>query len=153
MLRQRLLVSSLLIPSLVGLFAWDHQLGARAPVLLVLATVLAARLAFELVQLLHRRDLRASWPLSGIGAAVLVIAGWSDQFWQSVCECLAGGTSLERVAGALSIVVLVLLAALILFRTGSARAPFMYPFMYGRADAQSSRYLSVLPRQCGSVSN
>ena len=60
MLRQRLLVSSLLIPSLVGLFAWDHQLGARAPVLLVLATVLAARLAFELVQLLHRRDLRLS---------------------------------------------------------------------------------------------
>ena len=109
MLRQRLLVSSLLIPSLVGLFAWDHQLGARAPVLLVLVTVLAARLAFELVQLLHRRDLGASWPLSGIGAAVLVIAGWSDQFWQSVCECLAGGTSLERVAGALSIVVLVLL--------------------------------------------
>lgn len=109
MLRQRLLVSSLLIPLLVGLFAWDHQLGSGAPVLLVLVTVLAVRLAFELVQLLHRRDLQASWPLAGIGAAVLVISGWPGELWGGVCECLVGGSPLERVAGALAMVVLVLL--------------------------------------------
>ncbi len=109
MLRQRLLVSSLLIPLLVGLFAWDHQLGSGAPVLLVLVTVLAVRLAFELVQLLHRRDLQASWPLAGIGAAVLVVSGWPGESWGGVCECLVGGSPLERVAGALAMVVLVLL--------------------------------------------
>jgi len=75
MLRQRLLVSSLLIPSLVGLFAWDHTLGAPAPVLLVLLAVLAMRLAYELVQLLHRRDLQATWPLTGVAAAALVVSG------------------------------------------------------------------------------
>ena len=72
MLRERLLVSCLLIPSLVGLFAWDHTLGAPAPVLLVLLAVLAMRLAYELVQLLHRRDLQATWPLTGVAAAALV---------------------------------------------------------------------------------
>lgn len=109
MLRQRLLVSSLLIPLLVGLFAWDHQLGPEAPVLLILVTVLAVRLSFELVQLLHRRGLQASWPLAGIGAAVLVISGWPGELWEGVCECLVGGSPLERVAGALAMVVLVLL--------------------------------------------
>lgn len=109
MLRQRLLVSSLLIPLLVGLFAWDHQLGPRAPVLLILVTVLAVRLSFELVQLLHRRGLQASWPLAGIGAAVLVVSGWPGELWAGVCECLVGGSPLERVAGALAMLVLVLL--------------------------------------------
>ena len=109
MLRQRLLVSSLLIPSLVGLFAWDHALGAPAPVLLVLLAVLAMRLAFELVQLLHRRDLQATWPLTGIAAAALVVSGWSGELWGQVCECLSGGTPLERVAVTLATVMLVLL--------------------------------------------
>ena len=40
MLRQRLLVSVLLIRSLVGLLAWDQHLGEAAPVLLVLAVLL-----------------------------------------------------------------------------------------------------------------
>ncbi len=109
MLRQRLLVSALLIPSLVGLFAWDRRLGDQAPVLLVLVAVLAVRLAFELVQLLHRRNLQASWPLSGVAAAALVVAGWSGDLWGRICDCLAGGSPLERVAVTLAVVVLVLL--------------------------------------------
>jgi phosphatidate cytidylyltransferase len=109
MLKERLLVSCVLIPSLVGLFAWDHSLGGTAPVLLVLVGLLAVRLAFELVQLLHLRELKASWPLSGLATAVLVVAGWSSEFWGQICECLADGRPLERVALTLAVVMLVLL--------------------------------------------
>jgi phosphatidate cytidylyltransferase len=109
MLRERLLVSCLLIPSLVGLFVWDHSLGAGAPVLLVLVGLLAVRLSFELVGLLGRRNLHASWPLTGIAAALLIVAGWSGAFWSSLCECLADGVPLERVVLTLCIVTLVLL--------------------------------------------
>ena len=123
MLRERLLVSCVLIPSLVGLFAWDHSLGGEAPVLLVLVGLLAVRLAFELVQLLHRRDLKASWPLSGIAVAVLVVAGWSPQLWGRVCECLADGRPLERVALTLAVVMLVLFIGLCAwpFRPGAKK--------------------------------
>ena len=109
MLRERLLVSSLLIPALVGLFAWDHQLGATAPVLLVLCLALSLRLAYELVGLLGQRGLPTTWPLNGILAAALVAAGWSGSLWKSICPQIADTPALERVAIVFTIAVLGLL--------------------------------------------
>ncbi len=109
MLRQRLLASSILIPSLIGLFVWDASLGSEAPVLLGLCVILALRLAFELVQMLHRRGLLASWPHSGIAAAVIVVAGWSNDLWSHACGCFQDSSPLDRTALAFALMVLVLL--------------------------------------------
>ncbi len=109
MLRQRLLVSSLLIPTLVGLLAWDHHLGATAPILLVLCMALALRLAFELTGLLGQRGLPTTWPLTGIAAASLVLAGWPGSLWESLGPRIAEAAALERVAIVFTIVVLGLL--------------------------------------------
>jgi len=110
MLRQRLLVSVLLIPSLVGLLAWDHHLGEAAPVLLVLAVLLALRSAWELALLQRLRGLYSAWPLAGVAAAALVLAGWSPAAWGDHIAPLMDQTEpLERIALVFTVEVLLLL--------------------------------------------
>ena len=56
MLRWRLAVSAVLIPSFFGLFWLDARLGDSAPILLLLVVVVAMRGAGEMVDLLWTRS-------------------------------------------------------------------------------------------------
>ena len=76
MLGWRLIISAVLIPALIGIFVLDHRAGASAPYLLVLAILLAARGAWEMVRLLRTRSFAADMPLAVLCAMAVVAAGW-----------------------------------------------------------------------------
>lgn len=72
----RLSLSAVLIPLLVGLFVWDHALGASAPVLLVLCLLLALRAVWELAVLLRTRSFEPHVALASVCSAAVILAGW-----------------------------------------------------------------------------
>ena len=109
MLRHRLIASALLIPSLVGLCLLDHHLGDRAPVLLVLVVLLSVRGAWELVELQRHRGLDPGWPRVGIAVVLLIASAWKYDSANLLGRLSAGAAPLERLAMALTVVVLVLL--------------------------------------------
>lgn len=76
MLGWRLGMSALLIPLFAALCWLDHRLGAAAPVLFGLCSVLGLRSAWEFVRLLHPRfpELRLA-PIA-IGVMGLLVAAW-----------------------------------------------------------------------------
>lgn len=76
MLGWRIGISCILVPALLGLFYWDHQLGINAPVLLVLCLGLAIRAAAEMSILLKTRSMQPSFPLIGASCAVIVASNW-----------------------------------------------------------------------------
>jgi phosphatidate cytidylyltransferase len=76
MLSQRLLMSALLIPATIGLFAWDHHLGPTAPVLFVIVTVIAARCVWELVTLVRITGLQPNLWITASSVVILLVAAW-----------------------------------------------------------------------------
>ena len=76
MLKHRLLMSALLIPATVGLFAWDQSLGDRAPVLFVLVLLISARCVWELVTLLNAAGYRPKGKVILVGTWLMLIAVW-----------------------------------------------------------------------------
>ncbi len=80
MLKHRLLMSSLLIPATIGLFVWDHYLGPRAPILIVLVLAISARCVWELVTLARAADFRPSLILCWLAVWATIIAGWPSLF-------------------------------------------------------------------------
>lgn len=84
MLKHRLLMSALLIPATIGLFAWDHHLGKRAPLLLLLLIVLSSRATWELVTLARTAGFRPSLSLALVGSWGMIGIGWAplrDRGW------------------------------------------------------------------------
>jgi len=116
MLRWRLLISAILIPVLVGLFVIDHKQGPRAPALLGLYLLLAARCVYEMVLLLRHRSLEVSLLLTTACTMTVVGSSWfvaltSDDF-------AAGTAALGPVALVVTVCVLVLmLKAALTFHT------------------------------------
>jgi len=109
MLGQRLIVSVVLIPGLILLLAWDHSLGAAAPVLLVTAVLLAGRSAWELSWLLRTRSLDISWPLVLLGSTAVIWIGWSNEYWNRLLTVsIDASRPLERVLLVFAVVVVVL---------------------------------------------
>jgi len=72
----RLIISSLLISSLGGLFYLDHWIGRSAPVLLAVCVFLALRAAYEMTELLKTRSFNPSFRLVAIGSVVIVVCTW-----------------------------------------------------------------------------
>lgn len=77
MLKHRLLMSALLIPATVGLFAWDNHLGPGAPLLLVLVLLISARCVWELVHLARGVGFHPNFWLSLLGSWLMILAAWS----------------------------------------------------------------------------
>ncbi len=88
MLRWRLAVSAILIPLLIAIFTIDHKAGASAPYLLALCVLLALRGNWELVQLLKKRSLEVSYPLTMLGSIAVVMAAWWGQ-WKFAINSLS----------------------------------------------------------------
>jgi len=74
MLGWRLGISAVLIPSLIGLFAWDAQMGDTAPVLFVLCLLLSLRATWELVQLLRQQTPELSFLLPATINVAMILA-------------------------------------------------------------------------------
>lgn len=75
MLGWRLLLGPILIAALIGLFWLDARAGAAAPILLTLALALAARSAWELVQLLRVR-FQPQFAVTAGCVVAIVAANW-----------------------------------------------------------------------------
>ena len=76
MLGWRLLVSSVLIPLLIGLFYADAKLGETAPLLLLLCVLLAIRGVWEMAALLRNRSLDPHLPTVALCTVAVVASGW-----------------------------------------------------------------------------
>ncbi|HLQ44469.1 MAG TPA: hypothetical protein VK137_07060, partial [Planctomycetaceae bacterium] len=76
MLKHRLLMSALLIPATIGLFALDHQLFNNAFVLLVLVLLLSARCVWELVTMTRTASCQPSVFLTVAATWSLILMGW-----------------------------------------------------------------------------
>lgn len=76
MLKHRLLMSALLIPTTIGLFAWDHRLGGAAPILFVLVLTLSVRCVWEFVTLARTVGFQPNLWLCAACVAALLTATW-----------------------------------------------------------------------------
>jgi phosphatidate cytidylyltransferase len=82
MLKHRLLMSALLIPGAIGLFAWDHSFGSNsAPVLFVVLLAISARCVWELVVLSRAAGFRPSLALCWIWSWSLLFAVWAPRLF------------------------------------------------------------------------
>ncbi|MBX3437910.1 MAG: hypothetical protein KF861_10500, partial [Planctomycetaceae bacterium] len=104
MLRWRILVSAVLIPSAVGLFLWDARLGPPAPILFVLCVILGLRCAWELVSLLQRdvpelqRDVPdVRFAPVAVGVLLLLVATWMPHWATTGDAVIVGVLSRDRV--------------------------------------------------------
>lgn len=78
MLHLRLLMSAILIPATIGLFAWDHHLGQSAPVLLALVMLISARCVWEFVTLARTAGFRPNMVLCGVSSWLLLLLTWAS---------------------------------------------------------------------------
>ncbi len=76
MLGQRLVVGPILVLTLVGLLLLDLKLGAGAPILAALASVLVARAAWEYCQLVNVRTIRADWRFVATFGVATLLSNW-----------------------------------------------------------------------------
>lgn len=110
MLRWRLAISALLIPSLIGLFWLDARLGPSAPILFGLVIALALRGANELVDLLWTRSFTPNRVLVCICSVVVASASWFGRFGFMPITIPGEGNSLAQVMLAYSLSILALFA-------------------------------------------
>ena len=109
MLKHRLLMSALLIPATIGLFAWDHYLGDRAPVLFILMLLLSARCVWEFVTLVRAAGYRPQSALVLSGTWLMITAAWWPHLLSHQWPLRFFDEPLAYIAGALGVVVVVLL--------------------------------------------
>ena len=76
MLRWRLLMSCLLIPSLIALFIADQTLGRTASLFALFCGLVSLRSAWELCDLLAVRSIRPSFAAAGPLAMLVTLFGW-----------------------------------------------------------------------------
>lgn len=80
MLRWRLLVSAVLIPSIISLFVWDARQGPRAPVLLVICLLAGVRCAWELATMLRRDQVTVRFVPVASGVVFLIACTWAPHW-------------------------------------------------------------------------
>ena len=114
MLAWRLSLAPLLIGGLIGLFVADARCGDKAPLLWILACLLALRSTWELVQLLRVR-FDPSFPLVASAALAIVSSNW-------IVPLAGPAAAAAPVTGALGPVLLMYaLAVMALFVSGMVR--------------------------------
>lgn len=109
MLHLRLLMSAILIPSTIGLFAWDHHLGDKAPVLFVLVMLISARCVWEFVTLTRHAGFQPNFALCLLSSWLLLLLTWAPHFpwlhWQLDWADVSFG-SLFRTLGIIAVLLL-----------------------------------------------
>lgn len=119
MLRWRLAVSAVLIPSFFALFWWDARLGDAAPVLFVLVLVLALRGANEMVDLLWTRSFTPNRAIVSASCMLVAGAAWWGRFGHMPIRIPSADNTLAQVMLAYSLTVL----AMFLLATYRYREP------------------------------
>ena len=123
MLGSRLLISSILIPALIGLFVIDHRLGPRALLLLGLCQLLAARSVYEMVLLLRHRSFAPHLPLTGGLTLAVIAASWqwtADLNSQAAIAVANPGLALMALAYTAAILLLLLKGAIAFREAGTS---------------------------------
>lgn len=76
MLASRLLVSAVLIPSFIGLLAWDAHIGPTAPILFLLCLAIVLRCGWEAVAMLQRPTVNPQFTAVAVCLSLLVTITW-----------------------------------------------------------------------------
>ena len=119
MLRWRLAVSAVLIPSFFGLFWLDHRLGESAPVLLALVILIALRGAGEMVDLLWTRRFTPNRFIVSASCVLVAGAAWWGRFGHMPIKIPSDDNTLAQVMLAYSMTIL----AMFLLATYRYREP------------------------------
>jgi phosphatidate cytidylyltransferase len=119
MLRWRLAVSAVLIPTFFGLFWLDLRLGEHAPILLALVVVLALRGANEMVDLLWTRSFTPNRIIVSASCVLVAAAAWWGRFGHMPIKIPSDDNTLAQVMLAYSLTVL----AMFLLATYRYREP------------------------------
>jgi phosphatidate cytidylyltransferase len=119
MLRWRLAVSAVLIPSFFGLFWLDARMGESAPILLVLVICLAMRGAGEMVDLLWTRSFTPNRIIVTASCVLVAAAAWWGRFGIMPITIPSNDNTLAQVMLAYSLTVL----AMFLLATYRYREP------------------------------
>lgn len=119
MLRWRLAVSAVLIPSFFGLFWLDARLGESAPILLLLVVVLALRGANEMVDLLWTRSFTPNRIIVSASCVLVAAAAWWGRFGHMPIKIPSDDNTLAQVMLAYSLTIL----AMFLLATYRYREP------------------------------
>jgi phosphatidate cytidylyltransferase len=119
MLRWRLAVSAILIPSFFGLFWLDSRMGDGAPILLILVIGLALRGANEMVDLLWTRSFTPNRIIVSASCVLVAAAAWWGRFAKMPIEIPSNDNTLAQVMLAYSLTVL----AMFLLATYRYREP------------------------------
>jgi len=106
MLRWRLAVSAILIPSFFGLFWLDSRMGDGAPILLILVIGLALRGANEMVDLLWTRSFTPNRIIVSASCVLVAAAAWWGRFAKMPIEIPSNDNTLAQVMLAYSLTVL-----------------------------------------------
>jgi phosphatidate cytidylyltransferase len=123
MLGSRLLISSILIPALIGLFVIDNRLGPRALLLLVLCQLLAARSVYEMVLLLRHRSFAPHLLLTGGLTLAVIAASWqwtADLDSQAAIAVANPGLALMALAYTAAVLLLLLKGAIAFREAGTS---------------------------------
>ncbi len=76
MLKARILISAILIPSLIGIFVLDAQLGKQAYLLYVFCLLLSLRGCWEMTRLFQGRPYQPDFRLTSFCSFLILTAGW-----------------------------------------------------------------------------
>jgi len=110
MLGWRLLMSAILIPSVIALFWFDHQMGSSAWLLLAFSLFVAYRNAFELTDLMAVRHMKPHFPATVVLSLTLILAAWAHTIFPATAEISNALQSLGFIGGGLAISFCLLLA-------------------------------------------
>ena len=119
MLRWRLAVSAVLIPTFCGLFWWDARLGESAPILLLIVIILALRGANEMVDLLWTRSFTPNRIIVSASCVLVAAAAWWGRFGHMPIKIPSDDNTLAQVMLAYSLTIL----AMFLLATYRYREP------------------------------
>ncbi len=119
MLRWRLAVSAVLIPTFFGLFWWDARLGESAPILLLIVVILALRGANEMVDLLWTRSFTPNRIIVSASCVLVAAAAWWGRFGHMPIKIPSDDNTLAQVMLAYSLTIL----AMFLLATYRYREP------------------------------
>lgn len=119
MLRWRLAVSAVLIPSFFALFWLDARLGESAPILLVLVIGVALRGANEMVNLLWTRSFTPNRIIVSASCVLVAAAAWWGRFGHMPIRIPSDDNTLAQVMLAYSLTIL----AMFLLATYRYREP------------------------------
>lgn len=102
MLTQRLLVSAILIPTLIGLLVWDARIGPAAPILFILCLALSLRCGWEAAALFRRPNVELRYGPIAVCLLLLLTATWWPHWlghaWAPTLSAAFGGCVLFLLA-------------------------------------------------------